>query len=163
MQDMLGLISLFVFISFAAHVLACFWLLLGRRDKDDYTTVVDVDNLSWVYNPNNLFVPDPNDYKHLYVLSVFYVLETITTVGYGDYTGGNTYERVYAMFLEFVGLTFYSIMMGSINLIMRRGNAYQDLIESKLESLDLWIQRIEKSNKPLYIPPVRYQKIRGYV
>ncbi len=62
-----------------------------------------------------------------------------------------------------MGLTFYSIMMGSINLIMRRGNAYQDLIESKLESLDLWIQRIEKSNKPLYIPPALYQKIRGYV
>lgn len=41
MQDMLGLISLFVFISFASHVLACFWLLLGRKNKYDYLTNPD--------------------------------------------------------------------------------------------------------------------------
>ncbi len=100
MQDMLGLISLFVFISFATHVLACFWLLLGRRDKEYHLISEDKEHLSWVYNPNNNFEPD--GFKHLYILSVFYVLETITTVGYGDYTGGNTYERVYAMFLEVI-------------------------------------------------------------
>lgn len=54
-------------------------------------------------------------------------------------------------------------MMGSINLMLKRGNAYEDLIDAKLESLDLWIQRIEKSNKPLYIPPFLYDKIKGYV
>jgi len=37
------------------------------------------------------------------------------------------------------------------------------LIDSKLESLDMWIQKIERSNKPYYIPPVLYSKIRGYV
>ena len=53
--------------------------------------------------------------------------------------------------------------MGSINLMLKRGNAYEDLIDAKLESLDLWIQRIEKSNKPLFIPPFLYDKIKGYV
>jgi len=67
------------------------------------------------------------------------------------------------MFLEFLGMTFYSIMMGSMSLMLNRGNAYQDLIDTKLESLDMWIQKIEKSNKPFYIPPKLYSSIRRYV
>jgi hypothetical protein len=35
MKDMLDLISLFMFISFATHGLACFWIFLGRLDKNN--------------------------------------------------------------------------------------------------------------------------------
>lgn len=40
-------------------------------------------------------------------MSIFFVLETITTVGYGDFTGGTTYERIFTMFLEVIN---YSLM-----------------------------------------------------
>jgi hypothetical protein len=35
-------------------------------------------------------------------------------VGYGDYTGATSYEYIFSIMLEFIGLTFFSFLMGSI-------------------------------------------------
>ena len=37
------------------------------------------------------------------------------------------------------------------------------MIEEKLDSLDMWIKKIEKSNKPFHIQPTLYNDIRKYV
>jgi hypothetical protein len=41
--------------------------------------------------------------------------------------------------------------MGTINQVFNTSDNFDDLIEGKLDSLDLWIKKIEKSNKPFYI------------
>ena len=33
----------------------------------------------------------------------------------------------------------------------------------KLEDLDLWINKLQRSNKPLHLPPLLYSQIRSYV
>jgi hypothetical protein len=58
-------------------------------------------------------------------------------------------EKMYS--LEFLGLTFFSFLMGSINGIFSASDNFEDLIEEKLDSLDMWIKKIEKSNKPFHI------------
>jgi hypothetical protein len=54
-------------------------------------------------------------------------------------------------------------MMGSINTMINTSDSFEDLIEEKLSSLDLWIKKIERSNKPFNIPPLLYCDIRQYV
>jgi hypothetical protein len=114
-----------------------------------------------VYHWENGF--DPENFYQIYIFAIYWILETITTVGYGDYYGRVRVEYIFSMCLEFIGLTFYSIMMGSINLMLKREGGFQDLIDRKLEQLDKWIQKIEKSNKPFFIPPILYSQIRQYV
>jgi len=41
--------------------------------------------------------------------------------------------------------------MSSINGIFSVSDNFEDLIEEKLDSLDMWIKKIEKSNKPYHI------------
>ena len=53
--------------------------------------------------------------------------------------------------------------MGSINGIFNTKDNFDDLIEEKLDSLDMWIKKIEKSNKPFHIQPTLYNDIRKYV
>ena len=53
--------------------------------------------------------------------------------------------------------------MGSINGIFNTTDSFEDLIEEKLDSLDMWIKKIEKSNKPYHIQPTLYNDIRKYV
>jgi hypothetical protein len=53
--------------------------------------------------------------------------------------------------------------MGSINGIFNTSDNFDDLIEEKLDSLDMWIKKIEKSNKPFHIQPTLYNDIRKYV
>lgn len=53
--------------------------------------------------------------------------------------------------------------MGTINGIFNTKDNFDDLIEEKLDSLDMWIKKIEKSNKPYHIQPTLYNDIRKYV
>jgi hypothetical protein len=84
-------------------------------------------------------------------------------VGYGDYSGSTSGEYIFSIALEFMGLTFFSFLMGSINGIFNTSDNFDDLIEEKLDSLDMWIKKIEKSNKPFHIQPTLYNDIRKYV
>ena len=67
------------------------------------------------------------------------------------------------MALEFVGLTFFSFMMGSIGQMLHRSDNFEDMVDHKMNTLDLWIKRIERSNKPFYLPPKLYGDIKGQV
>jgi ribosome-associated translation inhibitor RaiA len=55
-----------------------------------------------------------------------------------------------------MGLTFFSFLMGSITSLIKTSDSFDDLIEEKLENLDKWIKKIEKSNYPYHIQPTLY-------
>jgi hypothetical protein len=40
---------------------------------------------------------------------------------------------------------------------------FEAMIDEKLSNLDIWIKKIEKSNKPYYIPPDLLSTIRKFV
>ena len=50
-----------------------------------------------------------------------------------------------------MGLTFFSFLMGSITSIVSTQDSFDELLEYKLDCLDMWIKKIEKSNKPYHI------------
>lgn len=60
-------------------------------------------------------------------------------------------EHLFAIVIEFIGLTFFSFFMGSVNDIFNVIDNFDDVIEEKLDSLDMWIKKIENSNKPYHI------------
>jgi len=53
--------------------------------------------------------------------------------------------------------------MGCINNIFNTSDNFEDLIDQKLDSLDMWIKKIEKSNKPFHIQPYLYNDIKNYI
>ena len=116
---------------------------------------------SWIYA--NGFDQGTNQQFSQYIFAFYWIFEVITTVGYGDYSGKTSNEYIFSIILEFLGLTFFSFLMGSINGIFSASDNFEDLIEEKLDSLDMWIKKIEKSNKPFHIQPTLYNDIRKYV
>lgn len=62
-----------------------------------------------------------------------------------------------------MGLTFFSFFMSSVDGIFNVTDDFAELIEEKLDSLDMWIKKIENSNKPYYINPILYNQIRSFV
>lgn len=36
----------------------------------------------------------------MYIFSIYFILQTLTTVGYGDHTGSTTNEYIFCMILE---------------------------------------------------------------
>jgi hypothetical protein len=92
-RDYVDLVILFLFVFFATHLLACFWCFLGRLD---YGLPIE-EKFSWINSDNNKF--DENDFESLYIFSIYFILQTLTTVGYGDHTGTNKYEYIFCMIL----------------------------------------------------------------
>ena len=154
--------------------MACGWLRLGASESCDWAVcdeevdgegcaLTEDDKLvceqSWIYANHFEVNQEPTQY----IFAFYWIFEVITTVGYGDYFGRTWQEHIFSIALEFLGLTFFSFLMGSINGIFNTSDNFDDLIEEKLDSLDMWIKKIEKSNKPYHIQPTLYNDIRKYV
>ena len=97
----LVLVTSLVYSFFAAHLLACFWLWIGTRFATETTKPWMVENEAFCLY----------DEYQLYIFSVYWICETISTVGYGDFTGSTNIEIIFSLVLETIGFIFYSVMM----------------------------------------------------
>jgi len=97
----------------ASHIVSCFWLILAELVSNDPVYFAG----TWL----NEFAID-KAYKNsdisLYYISFYWTITTITTVGYGDISGTNNYERMFASFVMVVGVILFSIANGALASII---------------------------------------------
>lgn len=55
----------------------------------------------------------------LYAAAMYFSMQTLTTVGYGDITVSTTIERFLCILLQFSGVIFFSFAAGSISNIVQ--------------------------------------------
>jgi len=104
----------------------------------------------------------------VYLKSIYWVITTLTTVGYGDYKGYTVQEYLVQMIVEFTGIGIFSYLMGSINNLVGSESTLQDIIDERSENIEKWLKRIEKArsknmSKQLYDCILEYTKISYYV
>jgi hypothetical protein len=61
---------------------------------------------------------DINDAMALYVLGLYLICQTITTVGYGDVNPANTLERIYLIFVMLVGVFSFGFISSALTSLM---------------------------------------------
>lgn len=96
----------------------------------------------------------------LYIFVFYWVVEIITTVGYGDFAGGTTVEYLITVIIEFGGLIVFTVLMLLMNQLIDSGFSYEQLVTENLWALECWIVKVERSNQPCSIDPVRFLGIR---
>ena len=128
--------------------MAVLWIALGVSSEEHWVAK----------NGKDIF-----DNFDLYIDSFYFILTTITTVGYGDYSGYNSDEYLFSMFVEFVGLSFFSFLMGSINTMLSGTQRFEDLINQRLEELDMWMRKLELASKKKKLPNRLYRDIKRNV
>lgn len=143
-------VKLLVFLILIIHIIACLWLKVGETVED-----------SWINNKDGIGVDTTPSKK--YITSFYWVVATLTTVGYGDFKGLTTQEYIFTMFVEFCGILFFSIMMGSINEIFLDTGGEVDVFEDQLESVDIWLVKLDSTRLEKQLPRVLYDKIRHYI
>lgn len=98
-----------------------------------------------------------------YVFSFYWIFETFTTVGYGDYAGGNSREYIVTLVFEFIGFCYNAVLISIMSSFFDSEVSFSDLLKDKLDELDLWMKRIEKSFKPNYLHPTLGMAIQNTV
>ena len=101
--------------------------------------------------------------RDIYINSFYFMLQTITTVGYGDVNGGTTIELLYSMFVEFVGLTFFSFLTGTISVMFSGDQSFESLINGRMKELDLWLLKLESVDMKSKIPNKLYYDIKEFI
>ena len=107
-SDSIAIVLFIYWIAIVAHSLSSFWLVLHKIDP----------NLDEISN---------------YINSLYWVVTTLTTVGYGDITPVGNAQMLFAILVEVLGIGFYGFIIGKVASILSK----KDPSKAKyLENLD---------------------------
>ena len=118
-SELVSFFSTILYIVYATHVLACTWIYIGDQEscethgnKESHCTP------SWLYYDFGDYYFNNKGKASVYLFSLYYMFEVITTVGYGDYAGHTTNEFLFIMGVEFIGLIVFSFLMNGVSTVM---------------------------------------------
>ena len=113
---------LLVFLLFC-HVICCLWVAAARFD--------DFGPDTWVtrygfFDKSNI---------ELYVASFYFTITTITTVGFGDISGGTAAEQLICVVLMLAGVVAFSFATGTLTSIIADYDSCKSKLKEKLNIL----------------------------
>ena len=91
-----------------AHCCACFWIMLSSFN--DYNWLANkIASLSGGGEEITL-----EDNLDCYFIALYFTIQTITTVGYGDVNPANMSERIFVICLMLAGVIAFSFIAGGL-------------------------------------------------
>lgn len=133
-------------------MIACMWIKVGEHP--DWGT--------WLTNPDFAVSRENTDKGTVYITSLYWVVTTLTTVGYGDIYGKTVEEYIYTMIVEFIGILVFSIIMSTVNsFLSAQGDT--DIVEVKSDQVDVWLVKLDNSRMSKSLPRILYDKIKVYI
>ena len=71
----------------------------------------------------------------LYLVSLYFTITTITTVGYGDISATNSTERVFCILIMLMGVIGFSFATGVLSSIIQNYDALDSKYKVQVETL----------------------------
>ena len=99
----------FFFLLFViSHWAACLFIYLGKgpywqKNDDSQSEFTQITWLSVLEADPDMQSPDPERWGQLYVTALYFSITTMSTIGYGDISPKNMWERVAALILMIIG------------------------------------------------------------
>lgn len=126
---LLSLIVLMLQIFYVAHIFACFFHYLTLPGAaGDF-------NESWITKFN--FQDKPVNEK--YVASLYFIVITMTTVGYGDIYGTNQAERLFAILTMLTGGVVFGALVGRVTSLIDKRNPQAKAFKEKMDEFKCFL------------------------
>lgn len=104
------------------HIVACLWIIIAQLEEGDPNSWMEEKYKSM----NN---------SEQYLTAFYFTITTITTVGYGDISGGTPSEKIGACLLMLLGVIAFSISSASLSSIFSSYDSSEAAIKEKMEML----------------------------
>jgi Ion transport protein len=141
----INLVSFVVAFMLLTHFVASMFIFIGHLDINS----PEEDRMSWLSVPGNQF--EDQSWHYVYVFAYYWIFEVVTTVGYGEFTGSTKTEQLYSIFVEFLGVTFIALLLGFLGKAIGHDVTFDGFITERLDVIDNWALKLEKSNKPKFL------------
>jgi potassium voltage-gated channel Eag-related subfamily H protein 7 len=93
-------------VFFMVHLMSCCWYLSA--------SFYDFDDTTWVFRRG---IQD-RETSYLYLTSVYWATQTVTTVGYGDIPAKNVIELILSNLWMVFGITFFTFTIGNLASVL---------------------------------------------
>ena len=126
------------------HIAACIWYYVAKLQ--------DLNPDCWV---TRLGYIDAT-HSEIYIVSFYWTLTTVTTVGYGDINAGTTIERIYNLFLMLFGVIMYSFAIGSLSSIV-------STLDNKTAEMNQKLNILSSIKREFNLDQEIYDKVRKVI
>jgi len=150
-NTIIGLFNLLYTLIAIMHIIACVWIFFGNNEPPEVSWLQHMDSQEAERNRVNI-----------YIFSIYWVVTTLTTVGYGDIYGFSSNQFVFTMIVEFLGILVFSIIMSNVNQAIGQSGDI-DVIENKIDQVDVWLVKLDNSRLSKSLPKILYEKIKVYI
>ena len=120
-SDWKALLTNIFFILCSLHLVSCYFIFLGKNSYPNWILEAGLLSQSFI---------------DIYLASIYYVMTTLTTVGYGDIPVTCHNERIFQIFLLIVGTLAYSWLLTYISNYIKKNQDKYKIFEEKLKILD---------------------------
>ena len=121
MEEKSGLFLIIFILITASNFGTCIFIFIGRNSFP-----------SWM----NAIKFEKNSFINIYICSLYYLIATITTVGYGDIHGSTIREIIFQIILLIIGTCTYSYLISSVSNYIKKINEKSLIFENKLKILN---------------------------
>ena len=125
------------------HLVTCILIFIGRNDYP-----------SWIIHFNFT----EYNFGKLYFIGIYYIITTVTTVGYGDLTCVTPKEKIFGILVEIVGIFGYSWVVSSISNYVKSKSDAEDEYFKKYQILEKIKMTYKDLSDDLFERIVRYLK-----
>ncbi|KAL4462758.1 hypothetical protein ABPG72_015013 [Tetrahymena utriculariae] len=108
-QAILSLLKLIIFILMVTHILGCSFYLLARLEEQYF-----INTTNWIDSKDSW---DKQWYDQ-YILSLYWAVVTMITVGYGDVVPQNTWERLFCIIIMLISCGVFGYGINQIGRIL---------------------------------------------
>jgi voltage-gated potassium channel Kch len=120
LDDHGGIVVTFFLIVFILNLTACLFIFLGINSYSSWIKYLNIQDESYLY---------------IYLTSIYFIIVTITTVGYGDITGQTVSEIAFQIYLLIIGTIAYSFTISYISNYIIKTNKKSMTFKKHLEIL----------------------------
>eukprot|EP00736_Rhodelphis_marinus_P006804 Rmarinus@m.29282 len=133
--NVMKIVKLVFWILLLSHFGACLWHALVLYDTG-YPTWLEAYQGDFCYEATDLGCYPIETAASKYLVALYYVGTTMTTVGYGDVTPRSDHERFFALVVVIVGATGFAYIVGNVSSLMANVNQVNSLQKRRLEELN---------------------------
>ena len=147
-----------------SHILACLWFFVhtfavnestwwhvyacsGADSWSTSNTTRLAEQISACEAPACSGTNLANCVSHQYVVSLYWAVTTLTTVGYGDISPVTQIEILYSIFVMFLGVAFYAYVAANVSTLLSTFDQAQVIRRNQNDRLTEFLRRNPMSNE----------------